>query len=197
MAGTESPRRTDRAVAGYLALGLLLDGPASGYQLVARAERSVTHFWPVTRSAIYAELPRLEERGWVEGTDVPQTGHPDKRVYRATETGEEAFVVWLTTVDLEERPRHPLQLLLFFAGHAPADHSQRLLHRWRSRAEQVMVACEAILADKGIDPHRPESGPAIDARTLTALFGLRRAQADQAFLEEAARLLQLDANSAR
>jgi DNA-binding PadR family transcriptional regulator len=192
MGSAEAPRRTDRAVAGYLALGLLLDGPASGYELVARAERSVAHFWPVTRSALYAELPRLEDQGWVEGADVPQKGHPDKRVYRTTAAGEDAFVDWLTTVDLEERPRHPLQLLLFFAGHAPAEHSQSLLLRWRRRAEQATATCEAILADKGIDPRRLESGPTIDARTLTALFGLRRAQADQAFLDEAAQLLSLE-----
>ena len=42
-------RTTDRGMAGWLALGLLLDSPASGYDLWRRAERSVAHFCPGTR----------------------------------------------------------------------------------------------------------------------------------------------------
>jgi DNA-binding PadR family transcriptional regulator len=175
---------SDRGIAGWLALGLLLDGPASGYDLWHRAERSVAHFWPVTRSALYAELPRLEERGWTTSTEVPQQGYPTKRVYAVTENGRSAFVEWLTSVELVERPRHPQQLLLFFAAHAPAAHAGRLLEAWRSRAEETVERCREILGAKGLDADGPAFETPRDPRLLTALFGLRRARSDLAFLDE-------------
>lgn len=174
----------DRGVTGWLALGLLLDGPASGYDLWRRAERSVAHFWPVTRSAVYAELPRLEERGLVSSAEVPQRGHPDKRVHAATDAGREAFAAWLGDADLTERPRHPQQLLLFFAAHAPREHVERLLAGWRGQALRQRDTCRMILAAKGVDPDVPGARPPADPRLLTALFGYRRAQADLAFLDE-------------
>jgi DNA-binding PadR family transcriptional regulator len=174
---------SDRGVAGWLALGLLLDEPASGYDLWQRAERSVAHFWPVTRSALYAELPRLHQRGFVDATDVEQRGYPDKRIYTATPAGREAFAGWLATLDTSERPRHPQQLLLFFTAHAATGHADRLLASWRSQARHAEAHCRRILTDRGYDPDTAHAPPR-DPRLLTALFGLRRARADQAFIEE-------------
>ncbi len=178
----------DRGVAGWLALGLLLDEPASGYDLWQRAERSVAHFWPVTRSALYAELPRLQQRALVEATDVPQQSYPDKRVYAVTRAGRSAFRTWLTELDVNERPRHPQQLLLFFAAHVPPANVTRLLANWRAQTTLSETHCRQILSHRGFDPDSDDAPPR-DARLLTALFGLRRAQADQAFLDEAGRAL--------
>lgn len=169
----------DRGIVGRLALGLLLDGPASGYELWRRAERSVAHFWPVTRSALYAELPRLAEQGLATSVPVSQRDAPDKRMYEATGPGRQAFADWLATVDLAERVRHPQQLLLFFAAHAPAGHGPRLLAGWRAEAEGARDRCAAILAGKGVAPDEVPGDP----RLLTALFGLHRARADLAFLD--------------
>ncbi|GHJ54194.1 hypothetical protein Nm8I071_35010 [Nonomuraea sp. TT08I-71] len=175
---------SERGVVGWLALGLLLDGPASGYDLWHRAERSVAHFWPVTKSALYAELPRLEQRGLAHSAEVPQRNYPDKRIYEVTDAGRAAFVDWLTSVELAERPRHPQQLLLFFAAHAPAAHTQRLLAGWRRQAEQVRENCLQILLAKGVDPDGAQTPVPADPRLLTALFGMRRSEADLAFLDE-------------
>lgn len=174
---------SDRGVVARLVLGLLLDGAASGYDLWHRAERSVAHFWPVTRSALYAELPRLEQQGHVVATDVAQQGYPDKRVYAVTPEGRQAFVDWLVTVDLAERPRHPQQLLLFFAAHASREHAERLLASWRQQVEHRIATSRRILLAKGADPAGAVGVPR-DPRLLTALFGLRRATADLAFLDE-------------
>lgn len=174
----------ERGVVGWLALGLLLDAPASGYELWQRAERSVLHFWPVTRSALYAELPRLEQRGHVHGTDVAQQHYPDKRVYEATEVGRAAFSDWLAAAELAERPRHPQQLLLFFAAHAPPEHTARLLDNWRDQILRQQAHCRHILAARDIDPDVQQLPSPTDPRLLTALFGLRRSTADLAFLTE-------------
>ncbi|MCD0483643.1 PadR family transcriptional regulator [Streptacidiphilus sp. ASG 303] len=194
------------SVGGYVVLGLLLDGPASGWELARLADRSIGHFWPVTRAHIYAELPKLADRGWATARDVPQSGAPDKRVYRATAEGEAAFRSWLATVDLtEERGRQPLQLRLFFAAHDDPARLEELLAAWHRRAASTEEHCADILRRKGVDtaalprlelrpaprsPQAPDGGPPrLDARGMTALFGLRRAQADLAWLTEVRAML--------
>src|SRR6266511_801243 len=69
----------------HAVLGLLSRHPTSGYELGSTAERTIAHFWPITRAHIYAELARLETAGLVTATEVSQRRRPDKRVYSITE----------------------------------------------------------------------------------------------------------------
>src|SRR6266536_24756 len=99
----------------YAVLGLLAREPTSGYELGSLAERTIAHFWPITRAHIYAELTRLEAAGLVSATEVEQQGRPDKRVYAVTAAGERALDAWLDLAELSgERHRHPLLLKTFF-----------------------------------------------------------------------------------
>jgi DNA-binding PadR family transcriptional regulator len=188
-------------------LGLLVDGPASGWDLAQKADRSIGHFWPITRAHIYAELPKLAERGWATAEEVPQVGVPTKRVYTATGQGRAAFTRWLAEVELtEERGRQPLQLQLFFATHAAPERLEQLLDAWEQRAGAVEEHCRAILAAKGVRvdalpplgrsvaADRASASPlaGLDLRGMTALFGLRRAQADRYWLEEVRRALRAE-----
>ena len=112
----------------------------------------------------------------------------------------------LLEVDLtDERGRQPLQLQLIFAAHADPAKLGELLATWEARALETERHCAAILGKRGIDTTRlrrltldrspntttvntmPRDSGALqglDARGMTALFGLRRAQADLAWLEE-------------
>lgn len=49
----------------HAVLAVLLDGPASGYDLAKRFDRSVANYWHATRQQIYSELGRLESDGLV------------------------------------------------------------------------------------------------------------------------------------
>src|SRR6266511_3559331 len=82
-------------------LGLLSRQPTSGYELGSTAERTIAHFWPITRAHIYAELARLEAAGLVTATEVSQQRRPDKRVYAITGAGEAALDAWLASPDLD------------------------------------------------------------------------------------------------
>jgi DNA-binding PadR family transcriptional regulator len=46
-------------------LGLLHEGPMTGGQLMAAAERRLGPYWSMTRSQVYRELPVLAEMGYV------------------------------------------------------------------------------------------------------------------------------------
>jgi DNA-binding PadR family transcriptional regulator len=48
-------------------LGLLHEGPMTGGQLMAAAERRLGPYWSMTRSQVYRELPVLAEMGFVRG----------------------------------------------------------------------------------------------------------------------------------
>ncbi|MEJ1935862.1 PadR family transcriptional regulator, partial [Nostoc sp. NIES-2111] len=105
------------APGGWIVLGLLVqEAPQSGYDLASRATRGIAHFWPITKAQVYAELPRLEAAGLASSELVMQVGVPDKRLYRPTTAGKEAFKRWLATESFgEAKLRHPLLMQLWFA----------------------------------------------------------------------------------
>jgi DNA-binding PadR family transcriptional regulator len=78
-------------------LGLLLDGPATGYELAKRFDASVANFWHALPQQLYQELSRLEDEGLVAGETVLQTSRPNKRVYGITDAGRDALASWIET----------------------------------------------------------------------------------------------------
>ena len=73
-------------------LGMLTDGPASGYDLKKEFESSFAHFFAAGYGSIYPALSALAEDGLVDCELVPQEGKPDRKVYRITESGR-AFLL--------------------------------------------------------------------------------------------------------
>src|SRR3712207_8696237 len=58
-------------------LGLLHEGPMTGGQLMAAAERRLGPYWSMTRSQVYRELPVLAEMGYVRlGKPGPRASQP-------------------------------------------------------------------------------------------------------------------------
>lgn len=73
-------------------LGMLTDGPASGYDLKKEFESSFAHFFAAGYGSIYPALSALAEDGLVDCELVPQDGKPDRKVYQITEGGR-AFLL--------------------------------------------------------------------------------------------------------
>src|SRR5699024_3556261 len=86
-------------------LGMLHDGPLSGWDLVAKAEDEIGAFWSLTRSQVYRELKTLSERGLIE---AGRAGARDRRPYSLTGDGRAAFQEWLATEPQREVIRYPL-----------------------------------------------------------------------------------------
>lgn len=76
-------------------LALLVDCPASGYDLMKSFDSSVGFFWKATHQQVYRELAKMEEQGWVEPQLVPQEGRPDKKIYSITAAGREILIAWM------------------------------------------------------------------------------------------------------
>jgi PadR family transcriptional regulator, regulatory protein AphA len=168
----------------YAVLGLLARRPGSGYELGTRAAASIDHFWPLTRPHIYGELAKLEALGYVAGVEVAQEHLPDKRVYSVTSQGMRALQAWLADPDPGvPRPRQPMLVKLFFGEHLTPEQAEALLTRYReqtlARRDRYAAAAAADAAAIAADPQSPRR-----FGRAAALFGLRRAEADLAWVDE-------------
>ena len=68
-------------------LGMLTDGPASGYDLKKEFESTFAHFFAAGYGSIYPALSSLSEEGLLTCEEIPQEGKPDRKVYRITDEG--------------------------------------------------------------------------------------------------------------
>jgi len=69
-------------------LGLLVEGPMHGYDLLERARARGMDSWAeVARASIYQALHRLERAGAIAGRAQEGPEGPDRRVYRITGAG--------------------------------------------------------------------------------------------------------------
>ncbi|WP_101834669.1 PadR family transcriptional regulator [Frankia canadensis] len=93
-------------------LGLLAEGPASGYDLARRFQEVLGQVWPAQHPKIYAELRRLADEELIE---VDAEGPRRRKAYRITDAGLAEIRRWLTTADVDHTIRvQPLLRSLFF-----------------------------------------------------------------------------------
>jgi DNA-binding PadR family transcriptional regulator len=162
----------------YVVLGLVSIRPMTGYDLAAYAERSIGNFFPLTRSHIYSELDRLGRLGLLEATEIAQENAPTKRVYEITPDGSDELRHWLgDAVMKEERSRSLFLVRIFFGDRTSSEHLTALLDEFESAAQARRDRLAAIV-DKLADR------PASVFRRSTAMFGLRREQANLDWVAE-------------
>jgi DNA-binding PadR family transcriptional regulator len=104
-------------------LGLLHEGPMTGGQLMASAERRLGPFWSMTRSQVYRELPALADQGYVRlGKPGPRSSQP----YAITAAGKRAFTRWLGEPPGRDAVRNPIALRVAFGGQHSASQLKEL-----------------------------------------------------------------------
>ena len=92
-------------------LGLLHDGPMTGGQLMAEADRRLGSYWSMTRSQVYRELPALAQSGFVR---LGKPGARSSQPYALTPSGRRAFARWLAEDTGRESIRNPVALRAAF-----------------------------------------------------------------------------------
>lgn len=73
-------------------LGMLTDGPASGYDLKKEFESTFAHFFAAGYGSIYPALSKLLEDGLLTCEEIPQAGKPDRKVYCITDEGRQVLL---------------------------------------------------------------------------------------------------------
>lgn len=164
-AEAQAPRPNATAAA---LLGLLLDRPMTGWDLMVAAQERVGNFWTLTRSQVYRELAAMAARGLVA---AGPTGPRDRKPYEVTPAGRAAFAEWLEGGPGEDQMRIPLLLTIAFADHLPAGRlaeiveSQRAVHA--ERLERYLAGREWLRS----------ADPTGAVRLATLEFGIRHEQA--------------------
>jgi DNA-binding PadR family transcriptional regulator len=164
-AGAQRSRPNSTAAA---LLGLLLERPMTGWDLIAAAQERIGEFWTITQSQVYRELTAMAARGLVA---AGPTGPRDRKPYEVTPAGRAAFADWLENGPGEDQVRIPLLLTIAFAGHLPAGRLAEIIDDRRAvhaeRLERYLAGRELLAA----------AGPGEAARLATLEFGIRHEQA--------------------
>lgn len=80
---------------GYAILGLLADGPQTGYQVAKRMQAPIGYLWSASHSQIYPELAALQGAGLVRHRVVEGRGPRDNKRYTITVAGRKALTAWV------------------------------------------------------------------------------------------------------
>lgn len=97
-------------------LGLLMERPGYGYQLIERFERAYGDVLPLgSYSHVYTALDELRSRGFIEeltgaGAGQPGTERQPKRTYKATAEGARRYREWMLAQAWEDRRQSQLSV---------------------------------------------------------------------------------------
>src|SRR5580698_1967406 len=94
----------------YALLGLLREGPASGYDLLRIFRLSLNNTWPATQSQVYTELTKLAEAGLLS---VTAQGARGRKEYALTDAGLAELRHWLLETEPDLHPRSEGLLRVF------------------------------------------------------------------------------------
>lgn len=164
-----------------LCLGLLTVEEACGYDLKKTFERSFKHFFPAGYGSIYPALADLAEAGLVRCHEVPQVGKPDRKVYRITEAGEQAFIDSLNRTDPQHKLRSEFLAMIYFADRID---DARLADLLDDRVQKLRDSVRHIESAGANDETPPSAG----AR-FVAGFGAVVAEAAAKYIESNRHLL--------
>lgn len=174
----EPALRRDRSGTAHAALVLLAFGPATGYELKRRAERTLRFFFAApAMSQIYSELQRLAEAGLVGRTE---TG------YELLPAGRDELAGWLADGELTPTVFKSHLALRLIVGH--------LAEPARLRADIAEERARAAVELAGVMEVRdalPADDPQLGWAWLVANWGTRY------YSDMIAQLDQLDALVAR
>lgn len=122
----------------YGLLGLLAEGPASGYDLARRFEEVLNPVWPAQHPKIYTELSKLSEAGLIE---VDSQGPRGRKAYRISDSGLAEVRRWLAEGDVDHTLRTESVLRSFFFWlMEPADLQAHLQREQRFFADVADLA---------------------------------------------------------
>ena len=107
------------------------------------------HFMRVSYGSIYPALASLLDDGLVECEEISQHNRPDKKTYRLTATGRDAFIDALQQSPGRHRVRSEFLALLCFSHYLPAERLRQLLQEREQEFREDIAEAETWLQDAG------------------------------------------------
>lgn len=142
----------------YAVLGLISsrDDGIHGYQLKTEFDSLFGDFWSLNYGQMYRTLDRLERAGMIEGAEIPQSGRPNRKVYRITANGKKSLDDWLLLPPSDQpRPlRDDLSVKLLFLTEARVEETIALVRSQRAlylKHLARLTKCRSRLEGRGPD----------------------------------------------
>jgi len=127
-------------------LGFLSEQEMSGYDLEKSFSNSIGFFWSAKISQVYRDLHTMEKAGWLQSSEIVQTGKLNKRVFRITDEGREELDNWLINYDMKNdfEIRIGILMRMYFASKRPKKETIVLLERFRMTCQKAIDALRNV-----------------------------------------------------
>ncbi len=162
-------------------LGMLTDGPASGYDLKKQFESTFGHFFAAGYGSIYPALSSLADKSLVTCEQIPQDGKPDRKVYEITAEGMTFLLKALENPTPCHKVRSEFLATMCFAHLMPGTQIETVLD---SRIEECEYYARMISDIETSCAHDWTPG-----MKFVAGFGRAMTEAMRAYVEENRHLL--------
>jgi PadR family transcriptional regulator, regulatory protein AphA len=129
----------DKGRTKFLILGLLAEGPRSGYEIRQITLKRFKFFWSESFGQIYPCLERLELEGAIEKLGSAGRG---KTTWAITEAGRRSLSAWLSVDAQPETARFEAILKYYFSWAGPEEGRLRLLRAYLDRQERNLAELE-------------------------------------------------------
>ncbi len=156
---------------GYVMMGLLSEGPLTGYMIKKLIDVRFRFFWSESYGQIYPVLQQLVKQGWVNSGPGERKS---SKVYTLTEEGQKALSEWLMLAPVKATYRLEILIKVYFAHLAPTSSLKDHLHTHLQEHTQELGLLNAF-------KHELESipDPQGDHRNILSVidYGIRYNQA--------------------
>ena len=153
-------------------LGLLADGPASGYDLARAFEGDLGRYaWQAGHTRIYPELVAMAKAGLVEAGEAGARG---RKSYALTDAGRAELREWMLTWPERATVRDESVLRMFLIQTLEPDDARRLLEGMAGHCEAELARLRPIMEE--LDAEHDPDGPAPFGR-IAGEYGVRQYEA--------------------
>jgi PadR family transcriptional regulator, regulatory protein AphA len=170
----------------YAILGVLSQGPMSGYDIKKFIQGSISNFWSESYGQIYPILKQLSEEGLTSSHTEKQEGKPERYVYRLTDKGWDTLREWLTEPAEYTVGRIEILLKLFFGRHTAV--STNIEHVQQFGALQVALLHKYAEIEKHINALGLDEAERLYS-LITLSYGRRESEALVAWCDETLAIL--------
>lgn len=125
-------------------LGMLTNGPATGYDMKKCFESSFGHFFPAGYGSIYPALATLARNDLVEFEEIPQDGKPDRKVYSITDKGRQELLKGLSNPKPTHKVRSEFLAMMCFAHLMTEEQINTVIDNKLGEIDRFLEVLEAI-----------------------------------------------------
>ena len=138
-------------------LGLLDDGPMTGYEIKQFFRNVIQHFWSVSDGQLYPTLKKMHKDGLISLEVVEQKGTANKHVYSITDKWREKFAHWIREPVIKfEELKEPFVLKVFFFSKLSREEILEHLHAQRELHARILEEIRGVrdIYDEGVSPYQ-------------------------------------------